>query len=49
MSCDYSVYDRDQQAEACDLTLSQFRRSPVLLGVQDAINGQAIDLYKATY
>ena len=47
MSCDYSVYDKDQQAEACDLTLSQFRRSPVLLGVQDAINVQAIDLYEA--
>jgi hypothetical protein len=47
MSCDFSVYDKDQVTQACDLTLSQFRRSQILLGVQSAINNQSIDLYQS--
>ena len=47
MSCDFSVYDKDQVKQACDLTLSQFRRSQILLGVQSAINNQSIDLYQS--
>jgi len=47
MSCDFSVYDKDQVKQACDLTLSQFRRSQILLGAQSAINNQSIDLYQS--
>ena len=47
MSCDFSIYNKNQAKQACDLTLSQFRRSNTLLGVQSAINNQFIDLYQS--
>ncbi len=47
MICDFSRYELDLLKKACELTLSQFDRSPVLLGVQGAIDQQMADLYNA--